>query len=131
MMVAVCGCGLTATQRTAVQQAVDIHRDDRKVHGHELCDRPHADQRRARRRAGQTQLGDGCIENALRPELLQHAERAAKGAAVLADILADLDDGDTYAVVRVNDEYISRPNFGKTKVPDGARVYLIPMIAGG
>ena len=49
----------------------------------------------------------------------------------VADILADLDDGDTYAVVRVNDEYISRPNFGKTKVPDGARVYLIPMIAGG
>ena len=49
----------------------------------------------------------------------------------VADILADLDDGDTYAVVRVNDEYISRPNFGKTQVPDEAQIYLIPMIAGG
>ena len=49
----------------------------------------------------------------------------------VADLLADLEDGDSYAVVRVDDEYISRPNFGKTIVPDGAQVYLIPMIAGG
>ncbi len=49
----------------------------------------------------------------------------------VADLLADLDDGDTYAVVRVDDEYISRPNFGKTRIPDGAQIYLIPMIAGG
>jgi sulfur carrier protein ThiS len=49
----------------------------------------------------------------------------------VADLLADIDGGDHYAVVRVGDEYISRPNFGRTKVPDGAQVYLIPMIAGG
>lgn len=49
----------------------------------------------------------------------------------VADILADIGDGDRYAVVRVNDEYVSRPNFGSTRVPDGARVYLVPMIAGG
>lgn len=49
----------------------------------------------------------------------------------IADILADLDDGNQYAVVRVNDQYVSRPNFGKTRVPDGAQVFLIPMIAGG
>lgn len=49
----------------------------------------------------------------------------------VADILADLEDGNRYAVVRVNDQYISRPNFGKTQVPDGAQLYLIPMIAGG
>ena len=54
----------------------------------------------------------------------------SKGMTV-ADLLADLEDGDSYAVVRVDDEYISRPNFGKTIVPDGAQVYLIPMIAGG
>ena len=49
----------------------------------------------------------------------------------VADILAALEKGDQYAVVRVNDQYISRPNFGKTQVPDGAQIFLIPMIAGG
>ncbi len=49
----------------------------------------------------------------------------------VADLLAELDDGSTYAVVRVNEEYVSRPNFGKTPIPDGAQIYLIPMIAGG
>jgi sulfur carrier protein ThiS len=34
-------------------------------------------------------------------------------------------------VVRVDDEYVSRPNFAKTIVPEDAEVFLIPMISGG
>jgi hypothetical protein len=34
-------------------------------------------------------------------------------------------------VVRINEQYITRPNFSKTIVPDNAQVFLIPMIAGG
>ena len=49
----------------------------------------------------------------------------------VADLLSDIEDGNTYAVVRVNEDYVSRPNFGKTLIPDGAQIYLIPMIAGG
>ena len=49
----------------------------------------------------------------------------------VADLLVDIEDGDKYVVVRVDEEYVSRPNFGKTRIPDGAQIYLIPMIAGG
>lgn len=49
----------------------------------------------------------------------------------VADLLADLEDGDRYAVVRVDEAYVSRPNFAKTRIPDGAQIYLVPMIAGG
>jgi thiamine biosynthesis protein ThiS len=49
----------------------------------------------------------------------------------VADLLKELDDPYPYAVVRMNDRVISRPNFEKTKIPDGAELFLIPMIAGG
>ena len=49
----------------------------------------------------------------------------------VADLLADIEDEGQYAVVRVNEDYVSRPNFGKTLIPDGAQIHLIPMIAGG
>ena len=49
----------------------------------------------------------------------------------VADLLSEIEDGNTYAVVRVNEDYVSRPNFGNTLIPDGAQIYLIPMIAGG
>ena len=49
----------------------------------------------------------------------------------VADIIAELDDGHLYAVVRINEEFISRPNFASTRVPDGAEIFLIPMVAGG
>ena len=58
-------------------------------------------------------------------------KRSWSEGMTVADILADLEDGDKYAVVRVDEEYVSRINFGKTLVPDGAQIYLIPMIAGG
>jgi len=49
----------------------------------------------------------------------------------VARVLEELNDGHFYAVVRVNGELVSRPNFEKTPVPDHAEIILIPMIAGG
>jgi thiamine biosynthesis protein ThiS len=53
-----------------------------------------------------------------------------KGLTV-ASLLAQLDDGHTYAVVKLDGKLVSRPHFKTTPVPDGARITLIPMIAGG
>jgi thiamine biosynthesis protein ThiS len=49
----------------------------------------------------------------------------------ISDLLSQLDDRHPYAVVRINDQYVSRPNFDKTTIPDNSEVFLIPMIAGG
>ena len=49
----------------------------------------------------------------------------------VSDVLKELADSHPYAVVRINDTYVSRPNFDKAIIPDDAEVFLIPMIAGG
>jgi thiamine biosynthesis protein ThiS len=49
----------------------------------------------------------------------------------VADLLKELNDPYSYAVVRIDGRVISRPNFEKTAIPDGAEIFLIPMIAGG
>jgi sulfur carrier protein len=49
----------------------------------------------------------------------------------VSDLLDALKDPHPYAVVRINEQYITRPNFDKTIVPDNAQIFLIPMIAGG
>ena len=49
----------------------------------------------------------------------------------ITDLLIELGDPHPYAVVRINDNYVSRPNFDNTTIPDDAQVFLIPMIAGG
>ena len=49
----------------------------------------------------------------------------------ITDLLNQIDDSHTYAVVRINDRYVSQPNFDKTTIPDNSEVFLIPMIAGG
>ena len=49
----------------------------------------------------------------------------------ISDLLEELDDPHPYAVVRINQTYVSRPNFDKTAIPDNSEVFLIPMIAGG
>ena len=53
-----------------------------------------------------------------------------KGMTV-SDLLDALNDPHPYAVVRINEQYVTRPNFDSTSVPDEAEVFLIPMIAGG
>jgi thiamine biosynthesis protein ThiS len=49
----------------------------------------------------------------------------------VTELLAKLDESHAYAVVRINNRYISRPHFDTTLVPDNSEIYLIPMIAGG
>ena len=49
----------------------------------------------------------------------------------ITDLLDEIKDSHPYAVVRVNEKYVSRPNFDKTTIPDNAKVFLIPMIVGG
>ena len=49
----------------------------------------------------------------------------------VTDLLKELNDAHPYAVVRINDRYVSRPNFDRTTIPDNSEVFLIPMIAGG
>jgi len=58
----------------------------------------------------------------------QHSWR--EGMTV-ADLLDELDDSYQYAVVRINDKPVSKPNFEKTLIPDDADVFLLPMVAGG
>ena len=49
----------------------------------------------------------------------------------IIDLLEELSDPYSYAVVRINDKYVSKPNFDKTLIPDESEIFLIPMIAGG
>jgi thiamine biosynthesis protein ThiS len=49
----------------------------------------------------------------------------------VADLLTELNDAYPYAVVRVNNTLVSRPDFDRTLVPDNSEIFLIPMIAGG
>ena len=49
----------------------------------------------------------------------------------ITDLLTEINDPYPYAVVRINDRYVSRPNFDTTTVPDNSEVFLIPIIAGG
>jgi thiamine biosynthesis protein ThiS len=58
-------------------------------------------------------------------------EYAWRQGMTIADLLDDMQDSHPYAVVRINSTYVSRPNFEKTIIPDGAEVFLVPMIAGG
>lgn len=49
----------------------------------------------------------------------------------VADLIRKLEDQYPYVVIRLNNKYISKPNFEKTLIADNAIVHLIPMIAGG
>ena len=49
----------------------------------------------------------------------------------VSQLLAERDDDYDYAVVRMNRQIISRPNFNITLIPDQAEITLIPMVAGG
>lgn len=58
-------------------------------------------------------------------------EVAWREGMTITDLLAEINDPHPYAVVRINDHYVSRPNFDKATIPDHAEVFLIPLIAGG
>lgn len=58
-------------------------------------------------------------------------ERPWRAGLTVADLVQESKDAQDCPVVRVNDHYVSRPNFAATLVPDDAEVFFIPMIAGG
>jgi thiamine biosynthesis protein ThiS len=58
-------------------------------------------------------------------------QMAWREGMTVSDLLEALEDPHPYAVVRINEQYVTRPNFEHTSVPDDAEVFLIPMIAGG
>jgi len=47
------------------------------------------------------------------------------------ELLESLPHEHDYAVVRVNDKYVSKPHFEEYQIPDNADIYLIPMVVGG
>lgn len=49
----------------------------------------------------------------------------------VADLLRELDDTKRYPAARVNGETVLNADFHKTIIPDGSKIYLIPMMAGG
>jgi sulfur carrier protein ThiS len=49
----------------------------------------------------------------------------------VADLLREFEDYQDSPVVRIDDHYVSRPNFAQTTIPDNAKIYFIPTIAGG
>ena len=49
----------------------------------------------------------------------------------VTDLLNGLEDAHPYAVVRINDKYVSKPHFDDYEIPDNAEIYLIPMVVGG
>ena len=54
-----------------------------------------------------------------------------RAGMTVADLLRENEEAHDCPVVRINDHYVSRPNFETTPVPDDADVFFIPMIAGG
>ena len=46
-------------------------------------------------------------------------------------LLAALGETYEYAVVRIDNQVVSRPNFDSVYVPDNCQVYLLPLVAGG
>lgn len=57
--------------------------------------------------------------------------RQWQAGLTVARLLDAMEDGDIYAVVRLNGRLVSRPHFAETPIDDGAVVQLLPMIAGG
>jgi len=49
----------------------------------------------------------------------------------VADLIKGLPDSYPYPVVRINGQYVSRPNFEKTMIPDNGDIFFLPMIVGG
>ncbi len=54
-----------------------------------------------------------------------------KEGMTVSDLLETMENTRFCAVVRINETTVSKPHFAKTRIPDNAEVFLIPMIAGG
>jgi len=54
-----------------------------------------------------------------------------KSGMTISFLLQEIADDHSYAVIKINGRYVSRPNFDTHVIPDNAEIFLIPMIAGG
>ncbi len=62
---------------------------------------------------------------------LDGEQRPWHSGMTVSQLLQEIADSHQYAVIRVNDRYVSRPSFNTYVIPDQAEILLIPMIAGG
>ena len=62
---------------------------------------------------------------------LDGKEMPWRDGMTVADLLKRIKDSHPYAVVRVNDTVVSRPNFDTHQIPDRAEILLVPMVSGG
>ncbi len=46
-------------------------------------------------------------------------------------LIEKIENSDHCAAVRLNNVLVSSPDFEKTIIPDNAKIYLLPLIAGG
>ncbi|MFO7784405.1 MAG: sulfur carrier protein ThiS [Thermodesulfobacteriota bacterium] len=63
--------------------------------------------------------------------LVQGRKLPWRQGMTVSDLLDALGDPYPYAVVRIDNKIICGPDFEKTPVPDGAEVFLVPIVAGG
>ncbi len=58
-------------------------------------------------------------------------EMAWHDGMTVRDLLNSLEHTEFCAAVRINGKLVSSPSFDHTTIPDGALIYLLPLIAGG
>ena len=49
----------------------------------------------------------------------------------ISDLLEDVHEAHLYWVVKLNNRYVSRPDFDKVEIPDQSNILLVPVISGG
>jgi sulfur carrier protein ThiS len=63
--------------------------------------------------------------------MLDDEEHPWREGMTVTDLLEGIKNSQRYAVVKVNNTYVSKPHFDTFVIPDEAIIFLIPMIAGG
>ncbi len=58
-------------------------------------------------------------------------ELAWREGMTIADALVALGDPYPYAVARIGERIVIAPDFPAALVPDGAEIFLLPLVAGG
>ena len=84
-------CSRVRNQYFVAWLTTRVHREREEVAEHDLDDRPQPVHRRAERGAGERELRDGRVEDALRAVLLVQAGRRGEDAAGDGDVLAEED----------------------------------------
>ena len=67
----------------------------------------------------------------LEKKLRKTAGLQTKIKMTIAEMIEALDDPYPYVAVRINNRLITKPDFNHFQVPDGSKIFLIPLISGG